>query len=282
VGSGKKGDTTVLIGRRSNLGLLVAASLSVGSLLQAQTASAQPQPGFGIYGPSFSSIPTAALPAPWMEAWGGGGFTNNSYYGYYGFNRALNPTQNLWIDGFVLRGEGSVGHYTYEATGALSNPEVDFHTGGLLIGYRKVIGQGLLTGYLGVNYEHHDNPDPTASIRGTKAGVKFLAEYYTPLANEIGYFYGQGWYSTAFDTWLVYGSLPFKIWDRVWLGPEAAASGNHAPYQEARVGGIIRFERPLGYVGTNFLVSGGYKHPLTADSGPDGYYVNFHLNYEFR
>src|SRR5262245_21278148 len=111
--------------------------------------------------------------------------------------------------------------------------------------------------------------------------MKGLVEYYTLLFSKSAYFYGQVSGMTAFDTWFVYTQLPFKVFDKIWFGPEVAFFGNEAPYREARYGAALRFEYPFNLVGVNFQISGGYRKPIGSDS-PDGYYVNLHLGREFR
>src|SRR5688572_12463273 len=100
--------------------LLVSMSLSV-----ATVAAAQQRPS-SVFAPNWGGIPSPSSTAatPWMEAWTGFGFTNNFHGGYFGAVRALNPTNNVYADGFVVRGEGFVGHYNYHQVSVLHpNPE---------------------------------------------------------------------------------------------------------------------------------------------------------------
>ena len=257
------------------------------ALIPIRSAGAQEQSAFPGIGGLPTSVPNPSQNGPWMEAWSGFGFTNSFYGGYFGALRALNPKQDLWSEGFVLRFEGQAGHYDYlqGSNPSLPNPQVDFHGGGMLVGYRHLIGTGndtsQLTGYLGVVYQHHANPDPGASLNGTQAGVKALVEYYTPLLSNSAYFYGQAFAMTPFSSWLVYAQLPFKLADKIWFGPEVLLFGNEAPFKEGRVGGVVRFENAFNVPGVNFSISAGYRKPIDSAS-PDGYYVNIHLSKEFH
>ena len=93
--------------------------------------------------------------APFMEAWLGFGVTQSYYGTWVGGVVALNPQHNVWESGFVLRGEANVGRYDVD-----NNPFQDnvlTHGASWMFGYRQKVGDGLLTGYIGANYEDHDN-----------------------------------------------------------------------------------------------------------------------------
>jgi hypothetical protein len=250
-----------------------------------------------------SLVPTA--PPPWLEGWAGFGFQNNWYGGYLGVVAALNETHNVWADGWVLRGEGVLGHYDYNDPNYLGtgqNVNVTYSEGAAYLGYRKnVNGLGMVTGYVGVDVIDHNNPDPNASTRGTNVGVKFLGEIYNQL-NPTADFYGMASFSTAFDTWFMLARPGFLVTPvgsgfELRIGPEGQALGNgygiagsctgnsgsvgSCRWDEGRVGAFAHFKflnQP--YFG-DWIVSGGYRAPLLHGNSADGYYTNITTNFKF-
>jgi len=283
----------------SSLRALLFAALS---LLGVSSAHAQ------VYFPS--TLPTTG--APWAEGWMGFGGQNNWYGGWAGFNYAFN--HNAWSDGFILRGEGGGGHYDYTNTnfpGGFVN--VTYGTGAALLGYRKVlngfIGQTMvLTGLVGAEVQDHNNPDTTAAVRGTQWGVKFAADVYTRLT-QYQDFFGQASFSSAFDTWLVVARpgwlLPtFVSGTELWIGPDMQVFGigqgwtrnaSHCPnagsplqggigsckYDEGKIGGFLHFIIPNQPLFGDWLIAGGYRKPLLANGGGDGYYAQINVSFRF-
>ena len=244
------------------------------------------------------TVELGALLQPWMEGWAGFGFTNNFYGGWLGAVAALNETRNVWSDGFVLRGEGILGHYDYSTTNLSSGrANVTFGGGALMLGYRKILGSTMLTGYVGANFEDHDNPDPAADVRGTEWGVKVLGEVYSRLAPSQD-FYGQAFFSSAFDTWYALARPGFLVAPNLWIGPEGSLFGNghgtfggsctsnstglgSCRYSEGRIGAFVHLVIPNQPVLGDWIISGGYRAPLVSNSS-DGYYVQIGLNMQFR
>ena len=250
--------------------------------------------------------------SPWLEGWTGFGGTNNWYGGWAGFNYAFN--HNVWSDGLLLRAEGGAGHYDYPTTalpGGVSN--VTYDVGALLLGWRRVlpgfIGQTTtLSGYVGAEVQDHNNSDPTAAVRGTQWGVKFVGEMYTRLS-QYQDFYGQATFSSAFDTWLLLARpgwlVPAVSGTEVWIGPDMSVFGNgqgwlvnasHCPnagtsgtvgglgsckYDEGRIGAFLHFIIPNVPVFGDWIVAGGYRKPLLTNGGPDGYYAQIGMNFRF-
>ena len=210
-------------------------------------------------------------------AWTGSYFTNSFVGAYIGglvpFNR------NLGSEGPLLRIAASGGRYSADffssSSSVASENKVSMLGGEVLLGYRKKFGEGWLTGYLGGAFENHDNPDPTASIRGSQGGGKGVVEYWGPLTQNVTV-YGTASYSTVFETWSAFGRVGYKVADKVTIGSEGSLFGNNAPYREARIGPFITVGMPFGEVS----VSGGYRAPTTP--GADGYYVNIFFGYEFH
>ena len=216
------------------------------------------------------------LPPAWLEAWTGLTFSNSFVGGYAGAVRALNQSNSLETDGFVLRWEGLVGQYSINTH---TDSDVDLHGASMMFGYRATLGTGIATAYIGPDYQSHNTPDRNAEVRGLEAGLKGLVEYYTPLGPNV-FFYGQGWYSSAFDTYFAFGQVGYRIFDRIWIGPETSLFGNEAPYRENRIGAFIKFDVPWAPL-SQISVSGGYRNALTSGSA-DGYYVNVYLGYGFH
>jgi Cellulose biosynthesis protein BcsS len=276
--------------------------------------------------PSQPYYPTTAggLPPPWLEGWAGFGGTNNWYGGWAGFNYAFN--HNVWSEGLLLRGEGQGGHYDYTNSTVINGLPVvpggfvnaTYGTGAVLLGWRHIVpGVGLntiVTGYVGAEVQDQMNPDPSAAVRGTKWGAKFIGEMYSRLSPYQD-FYGQGSFSFAFDTWFLLARPGFLLTAptsnlQVWVGPEGQAFGigqgwlqnqagcpNNAffvgtgggtgglgscKYDEGRVGGFVHFVMPDQPLWGDWIISGGYRKPLLANSGGDGYYAQiglyFHLH----
>jgi hypothetical protein len=218
-----------------------------------------------------SPVITSGAP-PYMDVWTGLGVTENFTGGYVGGVYALN--RNLWADGFVVRGEAQLG--VYDAT-SITTDDVWTHGASLLLGYRARIGQGLLTGYVGANYETHENDDRFAGVRGTEVGFRGLLEYYTQFTPYVDFF-GMASYSTAYDTAFLFSRVGFKVVENVWVGPEAAYFRNDAPYREQRVGGFVRFDQT--FTGGGIALAAGYLNPLSDPD--DGWYATLNLNWSFR
>ena len=227
-----------------------------------------------LLGPAGITTPQVAVTPPYLDTWAGTGFANHFWGVYTGAVWAQNETKNLWIDGTLLRFDFAGGAYSYNST-AFPNTRVPTYAFDFLFGYRKKIGEGLLTGYIGPVYEEQDNPDPAASIRGGTGGVRGILEYSATIASNYQV-YSQASYSTPFKTYYALGRVGFRPMASVWIGPEAQIFGIAGPYRESRVGGYLTFETALGEITFN----GGYAHPLTV--GPDGYYAGIYLGHSFR
>lgn len=227
---------------------------------------------------------------PWMFTWLGGGGQSNAPGGFYGgwgsTELALNPTHNLWTNGFVARLEGLDGHYNYGTTafaGGLSN--VFLSEGSLMFGYRMAVGNGLLTGFVGTTYEDDDNPDPTAVIRGLKGGGKVLGEYYGTFGPTFDFF-GEASYSTIYNSYFAVARPGVHVASNLigdsnlWVGPEGSVFGNDAPYSEAHAGAFAHLLFPNGIL-EDVILDGGYLRPLTTGS-PPGWYAQIGFGLNFR
>jgi len=221
--------------------------------------------------PSPSFVPGGA---PWMEAWAGIGATKSYFGGFVGGNVSLSPHRNVWAEGFVLRGEAAVGES--DATSPVTD---DFlvHSAALMLGYRARVGNGLLSGYVGVAYETQDNDDITARVRGTEVGFKALVEYYTRFTPVID-FYGMASYASPFETAFLFGRVGFNVVGKTWVGPELSFYRNEGDYKENRLGAFIRFDELWQGAGLTF--SGGWLHPQGTTT--DSWYASASVYFPFR
>jgi hypothetical protein len=257
--------------------------------------------------PSYPVSGTGA--APWLEGWAGFGGTNNWYGGWAGFNYAFN--HNVWSEGFLFRGEGGAGHYDYPTVNVVGGrANVTYEQGAFLLGYRKIIpGIGISTtidGFVGAEVQNHNNPDPFADVKGTQWGVKFIGDIYSRIS-QYQDFFGLASFSSAFDTWMVIARPGFLVTPigygmELWVGPDMSVFGNghgwlqnasacppngsgglgSCKYDEGRIGGFLHIVVPNQPLWGDWIIAGGYRKPLLANGGPDGYYAQIGLNFRFQ
>ncbi|HET7681520.1 MAG TPA: cellulose biosynthesis protein BcsS [Xanthobacteraceae bacterium] len=250
--------------------IIVSAIVTSAALFGASPGWAQGETSTLIAPPS--PVITSGTP-PWMEAWLGFGITGDFRGASAG---AVVPfSGNSWTDGFRVRGEALVGQYS--AT-SLTSDDVFVHGASLMLGYRATVGRGAVTGYIGANYETHENDDRFATIRGTEVGVKGLLDYYVQITPYVD-FYGMASYSTAYDTAVLFTRVGFKVVDTVWVGPETSYFQNEVPYREQRIGAFVRFDQI--FAGTGMSLAGGWLNPLSSTSD-DGWYASLNFNFQFR
>jgi Cellulose biosynthesis protein BcsS len=199
----------------------------------------------------------------------------NSYYGDVGAVMALdfnNPDLNK--DGFLLRANSFVGHYSYKyLTGAVTRTkDVTYKGGSIMPGYHKFFanGEGLISAYAGVEIQDHPNNDTNAKIRGTKVGAKFQGEVLFPVSSMI-YAVGNASYSTAWNSYYAMAKAGYRVMPGMSFGPEFAALGNDR-FSAVRFGGFGSFEvihniELIGSVGYNIDT---HKDPVGEDSGVYG------------
>jgi len=222
-----------------------------------------------------SSVTPVVVPAANLSsgiyAWSGAA-VNNSFVGaFVGGIYALNG--NLGSEGYIFRLEAAGGEYGY-TSGTLPNTAIETYNGAAMLGYRKAVGAGWLTGYVGGSFETHNNPDiPSPNhLEGLKGGAKALVEYWGPLSptQEV---YASVSYATPFSTTSAYGRFINKLNDRISIGPEVGYYSNDV-YRDVRAGGFISFKTSFGEI----AFSGGWRDPLTP--GATGYYANVYLGFE--
>ena len=221
--------------------------------------------------PSLSPVPTKAeAGAASAYAWAGTWFSNHYLGGYLGAMKALNETDDLWADGFILRADASGGSYRYDAPGFV-DVQVGTLDSDVMLGYRKNVGKGAFSAFVGPSYAFHHNPDPAADLRGDEFGVKILAEYSGLLDQNLEGSL-QGSYRTTFSTYSVAGRMLYHASDAVWIGPQVTLFGNEAPYREGTFGAVLKVNAKFGEIG----LSGGYRHVYTSGNS-DGYFASAYL-----
>jgi len=214
--------------------------------------------------PTFADTSNTTLDA---YVWGGVAWNNGYVGGYGGGVIAFNG--NLISDGLILRAEGGGGQYDYNLIqpGGANNFEVSTNNASALVGYRTAVGQGWLTGYLGVQREEQANDvDPNAELQGSETGFKGIVEYWVPVGDKWQ-IVAFGSAAEPFGTWVGYGRLTYMVTDRIKIGPETMYFENQA-YRDGRIGGYMSLDVNWGEIS----ISGGYRHPYT--DSPDGYYAN--------
>lgn len=220
--------------------------------------------------------PATSGGGPWGQLWAGVDVAPDSTFGYAGGVFALNGG-NLYRDGWLFRVSGEGGNYRYNLFPGVSNG-VDAEAGDLMVGYQTFLGAMRLTGYLGGYIENDNNPDPAATVTGTRAGVKIQGEIFTPLVASW-YGFGLASYTSAWNNFLLVGRLGDQINPVFSVGPEVMGLGNDR-YDEVRAGGFFSYSfTPLA----QFIVSAGYNWDTRANSLNDhsGGYATVHMRSAF-
>lgn len=209
----------------------------------------------------------AAQGAPWLDIFGGVAVDRSGWFADAGFVAAF--SKDLTKSGWLLRARGGGGHYSYNVAPGVAQG-VDYQVGELMVGYQAFINQTRISLYLGANVENHNNPDPLATITGTKWGVKGQGEIFTSLSPNM-YALLMGSYSTAFNSYFAMGKLGYKVTNNVSIGPEVAALGNDR-FDAVRAGAFVGFDVTKS---TMVILSGGYswderRNALNDNSGGYG------------
>jgi outer membrane immunogenic protein len=182
--------------------------------------------------------------------------------GLFALSSDLDTTgPRLWV-------VGGSGWYRYPAEG--TNIQGVYSTGDVLAGY----------GFEGQNYEINllaggsaendmlSQPDPNNRVQGTAVGVKGRADIWVNPTQQT-LFYGEGEYSTAFDTWYTSAKYGVDITNgkQIFAGPEVAYFGNER-YNQWRVGahltqikfGNVEVDVSAGYLQDSEVGVGAYGH----------------------
>jgi hypothetical protein len=223
---------------------------------------------------SVVATPVAA-PSQWGQWSAGVTVLPNTISSYVGGSYAFN--QNFALDGFVLRASGSGGEYSYLRTPVLRQ-RVPFQNGELAVGYQTYANGVHITVSLGANVENDHNGDPTAIVKGTKAGVKGEADIYAPLGRAF-YAYGQASYSTAWSSFTLYGKIGYRVADTLSIGPEASVLGD-IDWDCAHAGAFVSYSLNAS---TDVSLSGGYARDLRSQGvyAESGGYVSLNVGSKF-
>lgn len=221
------------------------------------------------------AMPATTAPVPWVDVFGGVAVVPDAYFGDAGAVAALHGS--LARDGFLIRIHGGAGHYTYNRTATLEQG-VSFQSGEVMVGYQTFLGAARVSAFLGPGVEHHDNPDPLATITGTKWGLKAQAEIFAPLGDRF-YLFGLGTYSTAWSSYFVIGKVGYRLAPGIAVGPEVTALGNDR-FDAVRAGPFVAFD--VGQA-TQLILSGGYSLDTRRDDLNDssGGYGTVHVRTTF-
>ena len=217
----------------------------------------------------------AYLAGPWFTLFSGVTASPDSIYGEAGAVFALG--HNLDTPGWLFRIKGGGGHYEYNRAPGLKQG-VDFETGDLMLGYQTLVGRARITAYFGGSVEHHDNPDPLATVKGTRGGAKFQGEIYAPL-NDRMYFFALGSISSVFTFYYTQAKVGYKVMPGIAVGPEVQALGNDR-FDNVRLGPFVAFDiAPRAQL----ILSGGYSWDTRRDSLNDhsGGFASAHVRGEF-
>jgi hypothetical protein len=210
----------------------------------------------------------------------------HSLYWYSEAVVALN--RNIARDGFLLRTYGSLAVYDYPSPlkkgGMIDGQlwQLD-----LMPGYQIVRGASTLGGYVGFDYQESslDPQDPTNPLRGTATGVKVEGHYNfadetQPLDISL-----VGAYSTAFATYYAELRLGVRVWEELFIGPDASVDGDTG-YNAQRLGGYAKygFELTKG-VPVELTLVGGHQFVPGADprgfGGGEGPYGTLEISTNF-
>jgi hypothetical protein len=188
------------------------------------------------------------------------------FYGYTAFNIAPGKG-GVDESGLRLWVLGAGGFYHYPGD------QDTFWETDALVGYGIVRDDLSANFYIGLNAQGHQLsvPDPRNPVEGLGVGAKFRTDaWYNPTPMTL--LYGEGEYSTAFDTYHTSGKYGYSLSgektlnDRqLYVGPQVTLFGD-AFYQEWRVGahlttlnlGKVDFEFGTGYSHNSENGSGAY------------------------
>lgn len=259
-------------GSFTSMAVLAAALAAAAVAPGAAHAQASAQPASSAVSPS---VPTETAAPPTAYGWGGVWFSNHYAGGYGGVMQSLKPDGSLWEDGPAMRFDVSGGQYTYNNGPAYVGEEIGVVDVDLMVGYRKFTQSGTFSGWVGPAFIQHDNPDPAASIRGSKLGAAVLGEYQNTFNKNLEVSL-QGRFATPFSTWSAAARGLYKVSGPLWVGPQVTLYGNDN-YKELTVGPFAKLNTSFGEVG----VSGGYRHPITSGN-KDGYFASVYFSVPLR
>ncbi|HSV24305.1 MAG TPA: cellulose biosynthesis protein BcsS [Xanthobacteraceae bacterium] len=205
--------------------------------------------------------------------------SGGSFFGFGGFQFAPGKG-GLDESGLRFWFLGGGGRYRYPANNETIHGT--FWDTDALVGYSIERDNGSLAFYGGLNFQSHrlSTPDPENPVQGDKVGAKFQVNaWYNP--TPITLLYGEGSYSTAFQTYYATGKYGYSFTGgktledkQFYIGPQITLLGNER-YQEWRIGAHVT-SLNLGKV--DFEIGAGFQH--NTDNG-SGAYALFELNTKF-
>jgi opacity protein-like surface antigen len=225
--------------------------------------------------------PTAGAATPWASVFGPGaadetgktirafsildvgkGSVDGEIGGYFAFSKDLDTSgPRLWV-------AGGSGWYQFPDSSS-GNIRGIYTTGDLLAGYAFEGDSYEINLLAGASAENdmlsaYDASDP---VQGTAVGVKVRGDvYYNPTPTSL--FYGEGEYSTAFQTYFTSATYGYDIFNRgFFVGPEVTAFGDER-FDQFRVGGRIS---ALKYGGLSADISAGFAHDSVVGDGAYGH-----------
>ncbi|WP_343231218.1 cellulose biosynthesis protein BcsS [Rhodomicrobium vannielii] len=229
--------------------------------------------------------------------WQGTDIANRSTAVWVGGAYAVN--NDLTTHGFMLRADAEYNEYSYftDDLGKVNGKEWQ---GDVMLGYQLVYTTFSAGLYLGVDFrdDHLSPRDLSNSVRGNEVGFKVDADFETE--TELPYYFGaDGYYSTAFYSYLARGRVGVKVieeldanFKQIFVGAEGYALGNEESDAQ-RAGGFLKFELSNLLVRTaSVTLSGGYQFvngndngagtTSTSTAGGEGGYGMIEFKYLFR
>jgi hypothetical protein len=182
-----------------------------------------------------------------------------------GVSATIAPSGSLLQSGWRLNVSAGGGGYTYSS--ALDGTSLGtYGNAGILIGYSWNEPSYTIAGFLGPSITSSRSfGDSSVSSSETDLGLgAVLSLSVTP--NAFSMLVTQASYSTAQDSYSLYGRLGLSAFEGTFIGPELSFSGSDF-YQQARIGGHIS-GISLGSV--QLSAYGGYLTDLDGEAG--GYF----------
>jgi hypothetical protein len=145
--------------------------------------------------------------------------------------------KGLFEEGFTLKLLGGAGDYKYFA-GALGTDVTGVNVlGSLMPGWRFKIAGAEITAYAGIDaQEHYLFPDDlTNKLRGFHAGVRAGADLWYEVLPQTMMIAANASVSTIGPGYWIRLATGWRVFDRLWVGPEVLALGDPT-YRQFRIG----------------------------------------------
>jgi hypothetical protein len=144
----------------------------------------------------------------------------------------------LDLDGFALKVMTGGGQYRY-LSGALGNAEVTGRmiAAAILPGWRFRRDRLIVTAFVGLDYQDHrlSPDDPSAGLRGSYLGARAAVEaWYEPTPATM--FAADASLSTIGPSYSARAAFGWKLFERIYVGPEVKAFAVDRNYRQFRAG----------------------------------------------